>query len=53
MQFHFHANQSHCHNNGFTLRLALKQRELGNGLLGMLGAIFAKVPAVTLNVTVT
>ena len=26
MQFHFHANQSHFHNNGFALRLALKQR---------------------------
>ena len=26
MQFHFHANQSHFHKNGFTLRLALKQR---------------------------
>ena len=29
MQFHFHANQSHCHNNGFTLRLVLKQRHKG------------------------
>ena len=26
MQFHFHANQSHFHKNGFKLRLALKQR---------------------------
>ena len=26
MQFHFHANQSHFHKNGFALRLALKQR---------------------------
>ena len=26
MQFHFHANQSHFHNNAFALRLALKQR---------------------------
>ena len=25
-QFHFHGNQSHFHKNGFTLRLALKQR---------------------------
>ena len=35
MQFHFHANQSHFHKNGFALRLALKQRHkgLGNGLL--------------------
>ena len=24
MQFHFRANQSHFHKNGFTLRLALK-----------------------------
>ena len=29
MQFHFHANQSHSHNNGFALRLALKQRHKG------------------------
>ena len=30
MQFHFHANQSHFHKNGFAFRLALKQgtREL-------------------------
>ena len=26
MQFHFHANQSHFHKNGFALRLALKHR---------------------------
>ena len=26
MQFHFHANQSHFHKNGFVLRLALKKR---------------------------
>ena len=29
MQFHFHANQSHSHKNGFALRLALKQRHKG------------------------
>ena len=29
MQFLFHANQSHFHNNGFALRLALKQRHRG------------------------
>ena len=29
MQFHFHANQSHFHKNGFALRLALKQRDKG------------------------
>ena len=29
MQFHFHANQSHFLKNGFTLRLALKQRHKG------------------------
>ena len=29
MQFHFHANQSHFHENGFALRLALKQRQKG------------------------
>ena len=29
MQFHFHANQSHFHKNGFALRLALKQRHEG------------------------
>ena len=29
MQFHFHANQSHFQNNGFALRLALKQRHKG------------------------
>ena len=26
MPFHFHANQSHFHKNGFALRLSLKQR---------------------------
>ena len=30
MQFHFHANQSHFHKNGFALRLALKQRHKGS-----------------------
>ena len=25
MQFHFHANQSHFHKNGFALRLTLKK----------------------------
>ena len=29
VQFHFHANQSHFHKNGFALRLALKQRHKG------------------------
>ena len=29
VQFHFHANQSHFHNNGFALRLALKKRHRG------------------------
>ena len=29
MQFHFHANQSHFHKNGFALRLVLKQRHKG------------------------
>ena len=29
MQFHFHADQSHFHKNGFALRLALKQRHKG------------------------
>ena len=29
MQFHFHANQSHFHKNGFALKLALKQRHEG------------------------
>ena len=29
MQFHFHANQSHFHKNGFALRLGLKQRLKG------------------------
>ena len=28
-QFHFHANQSHFHKNGFALRLTLKQRHKG------------------------
>ena len=27
--FHFHANQSHFHKNGFALRLVLKQRHKG------------------------
>ena len=29
MQFHFHANQSHFHENGFAPVLALKQRHKG------------------------
>ena len=29
MQFHFHANQSHFHMNGFALTLALTQRHKG------------------------
>ena len=29
MQFHFHANQSHFHKNGFALKLALKQGHKG------------------------
>ena len=29
MQFHFHANQSHFHKNGFALRPVLKQRHKG------------------------
>ena len=29
MKFHFYANQSHFHKNGFALRLALKQRHKG------------------------
>ena len=29
MRFHFHANQSHFHKNGFAVRLALKQRHKG------------------------
>ena len=29
MQFHFHTNKSHFHENGFALRLALKQRHNG------------------------
>ena len=29
MQFHFYANQSHFHKNGFALRLALKQKHKG------------------------
>ena len=29
MQFHFHANQSYVHRNGFAPRLALKQRHKG------------------------
>ena len=29
MQFHFNANQSHFHENGAALRLALKQRHKG------------------------
>ena len=29
MQFHFHANQTHFHKNGFALRLALKQTHKG------------------------
>ena len=29
MQFHFHANQSHFHKNGFALRLALRQKHKG------------------------
>ena len=29
MQFHFYANQSRFHKNGFALRLCLKQRHKG------------------------
>ena len=29
MQFHFHADQSHFHKNGFALRIAWKQRHKG------------------------
>ena len=29
VQFHFHANQSHFHKNGFALKLVLKQRHKG------------------------
>ena len=29
MEFHFHANKSQFHKNGFALRLALKQRHKG------------------------
>ena len=29
MQVHFHADRNHFHKNGFTLRLALKQRHRG------------------------
>ena len=29
MQFHFHANQSYFHKNGFAVRLALKQSHKG------------------------
>ena len=29
MKFHFHANQSDFHKNGFALRLALRQRHKG------------------------
>ena len=29
MQFHFQANQSHFHKNGFALTLSLKQRHKG------------------------
>ena len=29
MQLHFYANLNHFHNNGFALRLALKQRHNG------------------------
>ena len=36
MQVHFHANQSHFHKNCFPLRLALKQSELGNGLIALI-----------------
>ena len=35
MLFHFHANQSHFHKNGFALRLALKQRRKGTRKLSI------------------
>ena len=41
MQFHFHANQSHFHKNGFTLRIALKQRRKGTRKWSIL-AIFSE-----------
>ena len=37
MQFHFHANQSHFHNNGFALRLALKRAQ-GNSEMSYTGS---------------
>ena len=47
MQFHFHANQSHFHKNGFALRLALKQRQKGTRKLPIrrleLGSIYQPV----------
>ena len=35
MQFHFHVNESHFHENGFALRLALKQRHKGTRKLSI------------------
>ena len=32
MQFHFHANQSHFHNNGFALGLALEKISVPDGI---------------------
>ena len=53
MQFHFHANQSNFHKNGFALRLPLKQRNkgtlkwpIGDSLLLVCLAPYARAPRV-------
>ena len=48
MQFHFHANRNHFHKNGFTLRLALKERgnseiTYGTWLLAQAGEILTEL----------
>ena len=47
MQFHFHANQTHFHKNGFAPRLALKQRHKGTRKWPI-GALFFDATIITL-----
>ena len=46
MQFHFHANQSHFHKNGFALRLALKQRHKGTRKWPIVCSVYIVCPSV-------
>ena len=53
MQFHFHANQSHFHKNGFALRLAFKQRHKGSLGIGLLNVSSAPLQVELLRLVYT